>query len=186
MAVRAARRDRFWRFVLLALAIVPVPAALARDDYHAPRTALLPVCLCVLAVPAVDALLRRARAEQPWRVVAATLAALAVAQAVWFQAVFWRDGPNRGEAFEAGIEDVLKTALLSSPDGRVFVYMDDKRARTQVEWQARVLGRQDAVVRAGAGSAALPSGSVLVARDHACTGCRLLVARGAYGAFVTG
>jgi hypothetical protein len=55
------RRDDLWRrYVLLATLLVPVPAALTVDRYNAIRLAALPVLLLVLAIPALDALVKAA------------------------------------------------------------------------------------------------------------------------------
>jgi hypothetical protein len=56
------RADRWWRFVLLATLLVPVPAALTVDRFNAIRLAVLPVFMLVLAIPALEALVG-ARAE---------------------------------------------------------------------------------------------------------------------------
>jgi hypothetical protein len=54
------RDDLWWRYVLLATLLVPVPAALTVDRYNAIRLAALPVLLLVLAIPALDALVKAA------------------------------------------------------------------------------------------------------------------------------
>ena len=54
IVIKSYRRDRFWWFFLTAFLVAPVPAALAVEPYHALRTVAVAVCLCVLAIPAVD------------------------------------------------------------------------------------------------------------------------------------
>ena len=57
--VRPAR-ELWWRYVLVATLLVPIPAALTVDRYNAIRLAALPVFALVLAIPALDALLTEA------------------------------------------------------------------------------------------------------------------------------
>ncbi len=56
LVLRDKRGDRWWRFVLLATLLAPIPAALTVDRFNAIRLVALPVLLLVLAIPAVEAL----------------------------------------------------------------------------------------------------------------------------------
>ena len=182
------RRDRFWWFFLSAFLIAPAPASLTIERYHAPRLEVLPICLCVLAVPAVDLLVGHlasgpSSSARMWSRGAIVVLALVVAgQATWFQTNYWRHGGSRQEAFEAGADDVMRAAFQSSPDGRVFVSSADKRGKTQLEWWSIVFGRNDGVVVLADGQAP-PPGATIVARGDPCVGCTTLLQRDAYVAY---
>ena len=87
------RADRWWRFVLLATLLVPVPAALTVDRFNAIRLAMLPVFLIVLAIPAIDALVSAARRSWPARGAAALLALVLSIQFVQFLDIYRSRGP---------------------------------------------------------------------------------------------
>ena len=178
------RRERFWWFFGAAFIAVPLPAALVFGHTHALRSAVLPICLCVMAVPAIDLLLRTARSDRRAQAILVVVALLTVGQAGWFQATYWRHGQYRGDAFESGVEAAVQTAFLASPDGRVFVPQDEPRGRTMLQWWALVLGRESRVVATTAGGTVPPPRSIVFIRgDVTCGGCTPIIQRDGYSAY---
>ena len=186
IVIREHRRERFWWFFLAALFVVPIPASLVWGQYHALRSAVLPICLCVLSVPAIDLLLRKARSTRSAMVVGVALTVLAVGQAGWFQVTYWRHGQARGDWFENGVSEAVRTAFLSSTDGRVFVPLEEPRGRTQLEWWALLLGRGGDVVGTSEGGVVAPPGAVVfVGGDVPCEGCEPIIQRAGYSVYRT-
>ena len=90
---RPGARELWWRYVLLATLLVPIPAALTVDRYNAIRLATLPVFVLVLAIPALAALIAAARTSWPARAVAAVLALTVAVQYVQFLDIYRTRGP---------------------------------------------------------------------------------------------
>jgi hypothetical protein len=177
------RHDRFWWFFLAALLLVPLPAALVWGNYHALRSAALPVCLCVLAVPAIDWLLRAETSSRALWGFGGALVVLTVAQAALFQTTYWRDGKNRGDDFEQGVESAVQTAFLSSPSGRVYALADEPRGRTQLQWWSRVLGEAANVSVVPTGGTPPPGSIVFIRGPVPCAGCTTIIQRAGYSVY---
>jgi hypothetical protein len=132
------RHNLFWRYILLATLLVPVPAALTVDRYNAIRLATLPVFFLVLAVPALSALAVAARTSWTARVAAGVLAVVVVAQFVQFLDSYRTRGPARIVLFDAGVKPLLEGPLASGEP--IYVDFDDRGAQAQARWRAAVAG----------------------------------------------
>ena len=128
------RGDLWWRYVLVATLVVPIPAALTVDRYNAIRLAALPVFVLTLAIPAVAALVESARTRTWARVAAGVLAVAIVFQFVQFLDEYRTRGPGRVVLFEAGVEPLLDPVF----DGGETVYVDydDRGAQVEARWHA--------------------------------------------------
>jgi hypothetical protein len=160
------RNDRWWRYVLLATVLAPVPAAVTEDRLHQVRMAPFPLLLLLLGVPALAYLLRPGRSP---RFTAALLGALGVLTAV--QTVHWLDkyresGPGRTELFEAGVPALLDQAF--GPGTPVHIDFDDLQAQAHLRWRAveRGLPRSSVVVLPD--GAAPADGALVFGRFQAC------------------
>ena len=128
------RDDLWWRYVLLATLLVPIPAALTVDRHNALRLASLPVFLLVLAMPALAALVAAARREWAWRVVAGVLVLAVVVQFAQFLDSYRTRGPARVVLFEAGVKALLVRPFAN--DEPIYVDFDDRHAQTQLLWHS--------------------------------------------------
>ena len=128
------RATLWWRYVLLATLLVPIPAALTVDRYNAIRLATLPVFVLVLAIPALAALISAARTSWPARVAAAVLALTVVVQYVQFLDIYRSRGPARLVLFDAGVEPLLEESLRSGEP--IYLDFDDRGAQAQARWRA--------------------------------------------------
>lgn len=166
LVLRRARADRWWRFVLLATLLVPIPAALTVDRFNAIRLVALPVFGLVLAIPALAALIAAARRSWPSRVAVAVLALSIVVQFGQFLDSYRTRGPARVVLFEAGVEPLLEQPLAEGET--IYVDFDDRGAQTQVRWRAVESGvpRNRIVVLPDGGIP--PPGSVVFARFQDC------------------
>jgi hypothetical protein len=124
------RDDLWWRYVVVATLLAPIPAALTVDRHNAIRLAALPVLSIVLAIPALDALL-----VPSWR----SFVLAAVAVTIGFQFVDFLDayrlrGPARLVLFDAGVDPLLQQAFRTGKT--IYIDYDDRGAQTQAHWHA--------------------------------------------------
>jgi hypothetical protein len=160
------RDDLWWRFVLVALVLSPIPAALTDDRHYALRLLPIPLLLAVLAIPALEALFAAAR--RGW-IARAALAALAVGVAVQFvdfRRAYEQHGPARVELFEAGVPPLLYGAFEEG--GSVYIDYDDRYAQTHALWYAvsNDLPRSRVVILPDGGIP--PPGSLVFGRFQQC------------------
>jgi hypothetical protein len=134
LVILRQRESLWWRYVLLATLLVPIPAALTVDRYNAIRLATLPVFALVLAVPALAALASAARTSWLARGVAVLLVASVAAQFTQFLDSYRSRGPGRVVLFEEGVNPLLEEPLASSET--IYVDFDDRGAQAQARWRA--------------------------------------------------
>jgi 4-amino-4-deoxy-L-arabinose transferase-like glycosyltransferase len=131
MIVWRRRNDLWWRYVLAATLLAPIPAALTVDRHNAIRLAALPVLCVVLALPPLDALLRRSVLAG---VAIVALTATIAVQFVQFVDAYRLRGPARLVLFDAGVDPLLQQAFAN---GRtIYIDYDDRGAQTQARWHA--------------------------------------------------
>jgi hypothetical protein len=160
------RDDLWWRYVLVATLLVPVPAALTVDRFNAIRLATLPVFALVLATPALAALLLALRTSWPARVAVLVLAVAVVGQFVQFLDTYRTRGPARLVLFEAGVEPLLREPLASGES--IYLDFDDRGAQAMARWRAAEAGvPQDRIVILPDGGVP-PPGSLVLLRFQDC------------------
>jgi hypothetical protein len=151
--------NRWWRYVLLATLLVPIPAALTVDRYNAIRLATLPVFVLVLAIPALAAVIGAARMSWPARVGIAVLAVSVVVQYAQFLDIYRSRGPARLALFEAGVKPLLDAPLASGET--IYVDFDDRGAQAQARWRAAAAGIPQSRVVILADGGVPPAGSLV-------------------------
>ena len=159
------RHDLWWRYVLLATVLVPIPAALTVDRFNALRLSALPVFFLVLAVPALDVLLRALRSSWAARAVALFLAIAVGAQFAQFMGSYRTRGPARVQLYEAGIAPLLEPHLAAGEV--IHIDYDDRYAKAHARWYAASRGLFDRVVVLPDGGIP-PAGSVVFGRYQEC------------------
>jgi hypothetical protein len=132
------RANLWWRYVLLATLLVPIPAALTVDRHNAIRLATLPIFVLILAIPAIAAVIDTARTSWPVRVGVAVLVLSVVVQYAQFLDIYRSRGPARLVLFEAGLKPLLDGPLASGED--IYVDFDDRGAQAQARWRAAAAG----------------------------------------------
>jgi hypothetical protein len=162
-----ARGDLFWRYVLVALVLAPVPAAITKDRFYALRLVPVAVLLLVLAIPALSLLATAVRTRWLARVAAAALAIVAVVQFVDFVSVYRNAGTGRAELFEAGVPELLKDHGLRV-GGTVFVDRDDRYAETHALWYAARNGVSSSHVVVLAEGEVPPADAIVFGRLQSC------------------
>jgi Dolichyl-phosphate-mannose-protein mannosyltransferase len=160
------RDNLFWRYVLLATLLVPVPAALTVDRYNAIRLATLPVFVLVLAVPALSALVAAMRTSWAARVVAGALALVVVVQFAQFLDSYRTRGPARLVLFDAGVKPLLDGPLASGAP--IYLDFDDRGAQAQARWRAAVAGVPQSRIVILPDGGIPPPGSLVFLRFQEC------------------
>jgi MFS family permease len=160
------RDDLWWRYVMVATLLVPIPAAVTVDRYNALRLAVLPVFLLVLAVPALDALLRAARTAWAARAAVALLVLAVGFQFAQFLDSYRTRGPARVVLFEDGLEPLLEPAFAGGEV--IHVDYDDRHAQAQVRWRAAAAGLPDDRVAILPDGGVPPTGGLVFGRFQEC------------------
>ncbi len=135
------RDDLFWRYVLVATLLAPIPAALTVDRHNAIRLAALPVLALVLAIPALEALLTEHRRRLLARLALGVLALTVALQFVQFLDSYRTRGPRRLVLFDAGVKPLLAQAFASGKT--IYIDYDDRGAQDQARWNAAESGVPD-------------------------------------------
>ncbi len=160
------RSDPFWRYVVAALVVSPVPAALTIDRFHAVRLAPFAVMLVVVAIPGVEALRDAAVRGRGARILAAALVALAAMQLAFFVRNYTTKGPLRTGRFEAAIPALLDRAW--SDGGSVYVDYDDLEPLGLARWHALAKGVDESRVVRLADGGIPPTGAIAFGRTQEC------------------
>jgi 4-amino-4-deoxy-L-arabinose transferase-like glycosyltransferase len=164
------RHDLWWRYVLLATVLVPVPAALTVDRHNALRLASLPVFVLVLAIPALTVLMAVVRRGWAARLVAAALALTVALQFSQFLDAYRTRGPARVVLFDAGLEPLLERPFAAGD--RIYVDYDDRGAQAQALWHAVERGLSQDRVSILPDGGIPPEGATVFGRfqecDYAC------------------
>jgi 4-amino-4-deoxy-L-arabinose transferase-like glycosyltransferase len=158
--------DLWWRYVLVAALLVPVPASLTVDRFNAIRLAALPVFAVVLAIPALEWLVAVARRNRIARVAVGLLALSVLLQFGQFIDEYRTRGPARVVLFEAGVEPLLDEAFATGEP--VYVDFDDRGAQAEARWHAAEAGLPDERVVILPDGGIPPYGSTVFARFQEC------------------
>jgi hypothetical protein len=199
LAIVALRRrgDAWWRYVVFATFVLLVPATLTRDVLHTPRLVAVPIAGLLLCVPALEAL-ASSSARRASRVALAAGAAVTLAGAGLFIAAYVRDGTgvDRVYAFQGDFGQAFDAALAAAGDAPIWLLdnasihgywhgvLDDVPKARLLRWE-----RPNSTYK-GAGPAAdvvqfvPPPGTVVIAGEVPCQGCRVLFAGPSFSAWV--
>lgn len=167
LVVLRQRTDPFWRYVVAALLVSPIPAAATADRFHALRLAPLAVLLVVVTIPALEALRAGcAGRDRRYQSGAAALVLLAGVHFAVFVHDYRTDGPLRTGRFEAGVPGLLDAGWTNG--GTVYVDYDDLEPLGLARWYALDRGIDESrVVRLPEGGVP-PAGAVAFGRTQEC------------------
>src|SRR6476659_564401 len=115
------RGDPWWRFALYGLAVSILPGVITYEPFHMLRLMALPVFLTIFTIPALQWLLARditgtgaflKSFSLPVRLgILLMLLGLTTFEAVRFQKIFRREGPNRGVFFDTPYKAAFDAAI---------------------------------------------------------------------------
>lgn len=191
-------REPWWRFVIFGAAASILPGALTPDQFHSLRLVAYPVFLLVLTIPGLAFLLEQPindslpenvdiqtaepDASLSRRARQAILAVLLIAiglQALYFQSVYRREGPERGWVFDAEYKEVYDAAV-ALPERPIYLSDGTEPAYEHANWYAAVEGRKlSEFVHLDEGQRA-PVGSLVIGSEKTCFNCQLIKKSGEY------
>ncbi|MGZ4462654.1 MAG: hypothetical protein ACXVZP_07430 [Gaiellaceae bacterium] len=166
LAVRRWRSDLWLRYVVVALVLAPIPAALGSERYHPLRLVPVPILMLALTIPALDELARRLRRTAWIRIASVCLAIVGAAQFAHFVHVYSSKGPDRRADFEADVPSMLATAFASTRI--LYVNYHDPWSLTQASWYAVLHDIPLSRLKLLPIYVAPPPGSIVVGRFPAC------------------
>ena len=174
VVIRRLRSDLWWRYLLFALIVAPIPASLTVTELPQIRLIAVPVLLQVFTVPAVLWLLD---SRQLWRkVVVGLVVALLLTQGLIYRFQFRNTGPPRWYIFDEQFpREVLPAALAEQ---KLPIYFQDppgKSGYVQLYWYGLLRGMPaNNFVRLPAETKP-PSGAVVISTAEECSDCQLLL-----------
>ena len=166
IVVREHRTSPWWRFVILATLLAPIPPALTVDRFNAIRLVALPVLLLVLAIPALDVLASAVHHSWPARIAAGVLALSVAIQFADFLDAYRSRGPARVVLYEAGVAPLLAQPFAAGET--IYLDYDDRGAHAEARWHAAEAGvtKERVVILPDGGIP--PSGSLVFLRFQDC------------------
>lgn len=188
IVLRKHRGDPWWRFIIYALVVSGIPAALTVGIFPQLRLIAFPILLQVLMIPAISRLridsaslpAAGARTYLPSsasiaRLILITAGMLVLAQGLYFQILFHREAPSRWYFMDARFDrKVLQPALGLNRKTTYVIDPPNQSGYIQALWHGALHGlNQDAFIRASARDS-IPRDSVVISTEQTCENCRLL------------
>jgi hypothetical protein len=179
VVLRRLRSDPWWRFIVYALIVSIIPAALTENYFPQLRLVVFPLLLHVLMVPGVQ-LFMGTGGLKLWTVPRVRLAfAIAViglvAQGAYFQYLFHRDSPDRWYFMDARFaRKILEPAVALN---RRPIYLYDPTGHPgyiQSLWHGTLRGLAGSDFIRISTPESVPAGSVVISTQQTCTNCRLM------------
>lgn len=173
--------NSWWRFVLYGLAVSIVPGAITDWPFHGLRLMGYAVFLMLLTVPALEWLLAQGTQQRFARLaLLALLLGATVLQFIDFQITFWRQGPNRENAFDS-LYKAAYDAAVAQPQRPI--YLENGRwgpAYMDAYWYATVEGRPLSEFVLLPDQAKPPLGAIVLSSNSDCKDCEVIKKSGAY------
>jgi hypothetical protein len=187
LVIRHSTSDRWWRFMLYALVISPVPASLTTTQFPQIRLIALPVVLHVFMIPSVSWLTEVAISRKLAQIVLAALLLLTITQGVIYRMEFRKAGPERWYIFDEQFpREVFPTALAQNKYPIYFHDPPGKSGYVQAYWYGILRGMPaDKFVRLS-GDAKPPTNAVVISTAEECSDCRLLLKSINYIVYIAG
>jgi 4-amino-4-deoxy-L-arabinose transferase-like glycosyltransferase len=180
IVLREHRREPWWRFIIYALAVSVVPAALTSGDFPQLRLIAFPVFLHMLIIPAlawlIDDKRRRARGFHfGRRAMLYAVVALLLLQGAYFQRLFHARAPERWYVFDARFERTILAPALATNRSPIYLYDPPGRSGyIQAFWHAALLGVDTSRFVRLAPDEAPPPGALVISTEEDCSNCRTL------------
>lgn len=182
------RKDGWWRFVVFGLLVAAIPSSLTVEAFHSLRLSAFPVFLVALTIPLLTYLstgtwaakYTEAQGRTPGlasKVAFGVFAFLTLAQGIWWQTYFIREGRLRGGWFDTGFVEVFDAALAQEQRP---IYLLD-HTYYHALWRAKVLGIDEKnFVQLPVGTRP-PANSMVMSMEEKCTVCEVV---GKFDAFI--
>ena len=178
LILRNHRRNRWWLFVIYALVVSIVPAALTTTVFPQIRLIGVPILINVLSIPAWQWLFGKWDLKTGGRGVAVALltasSLLILAQGFYFQIRYQRTAPARGYICDEKFPRKVLSVALASLQTPIYLFdPPGKSGYVQSYWHG-LLGGVDPSRFVRLNDPNAPAGSVIISTEESCANCRLL------------
>jgi hypothetical protein len=185
--------DSWWRFVVFGAAASIVPGALTNDQFHSLRLVAYPTFLLILMIPALEFLLRsgpeNVLVERPLtmeslstrsrRLILGVLLAGMIAQVIYFQSVYRREGPDRGYVFDEAYQPIYDMAV-AQPNRPIYLKDGTQPSYVHALWYATVQGRRRSEFVHLEEGERPPAGAIVIDSETVCEYCDVIMKQGDY------
>lgn len=174
LVIARLRREQWWRYLLFALIVAPLPASLTVTELPQIRLIALPILLHVFMIPSLAWL---TETRERWRQATVSLLFLLILSlGVVHRFQFRQAGPERWYIFDEQFpREVLPTALA---ERKLPIYFQDppgKSGYVQLYWYGLLRGMPaDNFVRLPAETKP-PAGAVVISTAEECSDCSMLL-----------
>lgn len=176
VVLRKLRGDAWWQFIVYALFVSVIPAALTVGIFPQLRLIIFPILVQVLMVPGLLQLKNISKAR-PWifHTLIVSIVLLMLAQGLYFQVRFHREAPSRWYFMDARFDRKVLQPALSANHRPLYLFdPPGQSGYIQALWHGALHGlNQDAFARASTRDS-IPANSVVISTERTCDNCRLL------------
>jgi Dolichyl-phosphate-mannose-protein mannosyltransferase len=185
--IRRSRSESWWRFMLYALVISPIPASLTTTEFPQIRLIALPVLLHIFMIPPLSFLTDVAASRKAAQIVLASLLLCVMVQGVVYRMQFSKAGPERWYIFDEQFpREVFPTALAQDKYPIYFYDPPGKSGYVQLYWYGVLLGLPAETFVRLPHDAKPPDGAVVLSTAEECSDCRLLLKSINYIVYIAG
>ncbi|MFN2530370.1 MAG: ArnT family glycosyltransferase [Pyrinomonadaceae bacterium] len=174
------RREAFWKFMLYALVVAPIPASLTMTNFPQLRLVAMPVIGHVFMIPGAawmlsDIVTERNR-EAIRKVALGFLMLLLIVQGLIYRSQFRKAGPERWYIFDEQFpREVLPMALAQKRSPIYFYDPPGKSGYIQAYWYGVLQHLPDSTFVRMAADEKPPAEAVIISTAEKCSDCRLLL-----------
>jgi len=175
IVLRHHRRDPWWRFIIYALVIAPVPASLTSNPFPQLRLIAFPIFFLVFLVPAISWLLESNRLQTTKRILLAVALGMVLIQGFLFQQRYHQNAPTLWYVFDARFpRKVLAPALATKERSITLLDEPGKVGYIHALWYGVLAHLEPArFTRLPLGERPQP-GAVVISTEQECRNCRLM------------
>jgi 4-amino-4-deoxy-L-arabinose transferase-like glycosyltransferase len=189
LAIRAARREAWWRFVLYGFAASIVPASLTNEHVHTLRLAPVVVFILVLTIPSFAWLLEKEIPPRVRRVLLVAVVLATIVQGGLFRVRYDAAvaDPKRRHIFDSEYASRILPAALSL-DPRPIELNDEPGipGYIQAYWYATLQGVPLSNFEQLGVGASPAAGSVVITTRDVCPHCRVVAEEPPYVVYIAG
>jgi 4-amino-4-deoxy-L-arabinose transferase-like glycosyltransferase len=177
LVIKRRRNDPWWRFIVYALVVSVIPAALTATWFPQLRLVIVPVLLHVLMVPGLQFLAGAWRSGSVfgrWSPVIFVVI-LVVTQGAHFQWLFQRHSPERWYVMDARFPRKILEPALATNRRPIYLYDPiNHSGYIQALWHATLRGLPSSNLVRVSTLDSVPAGRLVISSDQDCEKCRLI------------
>ena len=179
LILRKHWRSSWWQFVIYALIVSIIPAALTTTVFPQIRLIALPLLINVLSIPAWQFLFEKTGSNQRLKRLASSclvgLMLLILAQGIYFQVLYHLKAPDRGYICDEKFPGKILSVALAEKRWPIYLYdPPGKSGYVQSYWHGLLAGVDPSRFVRVSDTAEVSPGSVVISTEESCGNCRLL------------